>query len=215
MKNFTLLLFMIAASSFACCSYNAYVLSKASQSSSAALSSTPVSGPPTTNKPSSGPPTTNKPPSGPPTPNASSAGTPASNKSSSGPNGPIVQNPPSTGQMTAIKATFYTDVGTMADGHPTHVGACASYLPQFPFGTMLKLYHPNYLNQPAYTCTVEDSGTHICQDNIDVWIASVPEALQLGVEDMQAQVVGLDQTIAQDAKNNHPASPGCELGKTH
>lgn len=103
----------------------------------------------------------------------------------------------------------------MADGHPTHVGACASYLPQFPFGTMLKLYHPNDLNQPAYTCTVEDSGTHICQDDIDVWIASVPEALQLGVEDMQAQVVGLDKTIAQDAANNHPTSPGCELGKTH
>jgi 3D (Asp-Asp-Asp) domain-containing protein len=205
MKNFTLLLFMLAASFFACCSYNAYVLSKASQASSVELSPTPVSGPPTTN---------NKPPSGPPTPVASSAATPAPS-GPSGPNGPIVQNPPSTGQMTTIKATFYTDVGTMADGHPTHVGACASYLPQFPFGTMLKLYHPNDLNQPAYTCTVEDSGTHICQDNIDVWIASVPEALQLGVQDMQAQVVGLDKTIAQDAANNHPASPGCELGKTH
>ncbi|HWS84987.1 MAG TPA: hypothetical protein VN207_12105 [Ktedonobacteraceae bacterium] len=176
-------------------------MSKASQSSNIALNSTPISGPPTTNKP----------PSGPPTPIASSAAAPAS----SGPNRPIVQNHPSTGQMTAIKATFYTDVGTMADGHPTHVGACASYLPQFPFGTMLKLYHPNDLNHPAYTCTVEDSGTHICQNNIDVWIASVPKALQLGVEDMQAQVVGLDKTIAQDAANNHPASPGCELGKTH
>ncbi|HEY4032902.1 MAG TPA: hypothetical protein VGL94_02945 [Ktedonobacteraceae bacterium] len=131
-------------------------------------------------------------------------------------NAPITQGkPPPVGQMTVVKATFYTDVGSMADGHPTHVGACAAYLPQFPFGTMLKLYHPNDLNQPAYTCTVEDSGTHICQDDIDVWIASVPEALQLGVEDMQAQVVGFDKTIAQDAANNHPTSPGCELGKTH
>ena len=118
--------------------------------------------------------------------------------------------------MTAVKATFYTDVGTMADGHQTHVGACAAYLPQFSFGTMLKLYHPNNLNQPAYTCTVEDSGTHICQNNIDVWIASVPEALQLGVQDMQVQVVGFDKAIAQDAVNNHPTSKtGCELGRTH
>ncbi len=118
--------------------------------------------------------------------------------------------------MNSVKATFYTDVGTMADGHPTHVGACAAYLPQFPFGTMLKLYHPNDLKQPAYTCTVEDSGTHICQNNIDIWIASVPEALQLGVEDMQAQVVGVDKAIAQDAANNHPTSKtGCELGPTH
>jgi 3D (Asp-Asp-Asp) domain-containing protein len=118
--------------------------------------------------------------------------------------------------MTTIVATFYTDVGTMADGHPSHVGACAAYLPQFPFGTELKLYYPNNLNQPAYTCTVEDSGTRICQDNIDVWIASVPEALQLGRPTMQAQVVGLDKAIAQDAANNHPTSPtGCELGKNH
>jgi len=132
------------------------------------------------------------------------------------PNQPLQGNSPPVGQMNSVKATFYTDVGTMADGHPTHVGACAAYLPQFPFGTMLKLYHPNDLKQPAYTCTVEDSGTHICQNNIDIWIASVPEALQLGVEDMQAQVVGVDKAIAQDAANNHPTSKtGCELGPTH
>lgn len=187
---------MLILLSFACFGYNSYILSKADPFANSNLGAPTTA--PAANTPPTTAPTTNAPPS--------TAST----------NTPITRgNPPPVGQTTAVKATFYTDVGNMADGHPTHVGACAAYIPQFPFGTMLKLYHPNDLNQPAYTCTVEDSGTHICQDDIDVWIASVPEALQLGVEDMQAQVVGVDQAIAQDAANNHPASPGCELGKTH
>lgn len=200
---------MLISSSFACLGYNSYILSKAS---STQIADSNAGTPPAINSniTSSTPaPNSNATPPAPPSNNAPLPTVAATNA-------PITQgNPPPTGQMTAIKATFYTDVGTMADGHPTHFGACAAYIPQFPFGTMLKLYHPNDLNQPAYTCTVEDSGTHICQGNIDVWIASVPEALQLGVEDMQAQVVGFNKAIAQDAANNHPASPGCELGKTH
>src|SRR5258708_7223486 len=187
MKKIAFLLFMLFVSAMGCCGYNAYIMSIYSQSpSNAANSTSPLVATPNQPTPAATP---NQPPQG---------------------------NSPPAGQMTSVKATFYTDVGTMADGHPSHVGACAAYLPQFPFGTMLKLYHPNDLKQPAYTCTVEDSGTHICHNNIDVWIASVPEALQLGVQDMQAQVVGVDQAIAQDAANNHPISKtGCELGPTH
>src|SRR5260370_12169335 len=186
MKEFTFLLLILFLSAAGCCG----MLSISSQSSSIGLSSTSVQASSASNESSSG---------------------------SSASNEPITQgNHPPVSQMTSVKATFYTDVGTMADCHPTHVRAQAAYLPQFPFGDRLKLYHPNNLNQPAYTCTVEDSGTHICQNTIDIWIASVPEAIQLGVQDMQAQVVGVDKAIAQDAANNHPTSKtGCELGKTH
>jgi 3D (Asp-Asp-Asp) domain-containing protein len=195
MRDFTLLLFTLFIFSIGCCGYNSYISSKNDQLQ-LSLSNSPLAlASPIANQ-------------------QLASATSISQPSSGSPNS-IAQNPPSTGQMTAVKATFYTDVGLMADGHSTHPGACAAYIAQFPFGTMLKLYHPNDLNQPAYTCTIEDSGTHICQGNIDVWIASVPEALQLGVEDMQAQVVGFDKTIAQDAANNHPASLGCELGTTH
>src|SRR6266480_5544401 len=154
MQNFTSLLFILLMSSIGCCGYNAYILSISSQSSFIASSSTSASDSPPLTGSSSGI----------SAPNGPSSGSPALNGSSAASEPVVQENTPQVGQMTPVKATFYTDVGTMADGHPTHVGACAAYLPQFPFGTVLKLYHPNNLNQPAYTCTVEDSGTHICQN---------------------------------------------------
>jgi 3D (Asp-Asp-Asp) domain-containing protein len=118
--------------------------------------------------------------------------------------------------MTAVSVTFYTDNGAMADGQQTHIGACAVYAPQFPLGTRIALYYPDQLSLPAYTCTAEDTGTHICQNDIDVALpGQVAEAVQLGVQQMQLQVVGFDSVIAQEAANNHYSSQGCELGQTH
>ncbi|HEY4384636.1 MAG TPA: carbohydrate-binding protein [Ktedonobacteraceae bacterium] len=130
--------------------------------------------------------------------------------------GPIQETSQPQNGMIAVTATFYTDIGAMADGQQTHIGACAVYIPQFPLGTMINLYSPDNLSQPAYTCTAEDTGTHICQNNIDVALpGQVSEAIQLGVKPMQLQVVGFDSLIAQEAASNHYSSVGCELGPTH
>jgi hypothetical protein len=81
---------------------------------------------------------------------------------------------------------------------------------------MIQLYDPSNLTQPAYICTAEDTGTHICQNDIDVAMpGQTALAIQLGVESMELQVVGFDQVVAQEAVANHPASQGCELGATH
>jgi 3D (Asp-Asp-Asp) domain-containing protein len=114
-------------------------------------------------------------------------------------------------QTIPVSVTFYTDEGLMADGVETHIGACAVFRNQFPLGTELALYDPANLGQPVYTCTAEDTGTAICQNDIDVALpGQVEEAIQLGRKPMLAQVVGFDQTVAQEAAANHPASMGCE-----
>jgi 3D (Asp-Asp-Asp) domain-containing protein len=121
---------------------------------------------------------------------------------------PVVQ---ASSQTIPVSVTFYTDEGPMADGVQTHIGACAVFRNQFPLGTELALYDPANLSQPAYTCTAEDTGTAICQNDIDVALpGQVEEAIQLGRKPMLAQVVGFDQTVAQEAAANHPASMGCE-----
>lgn len=118
--------------------------------------------------------------------------------------------------MVSVTATFYTDIGTMADGQQTHLGACAVYIPQFPLGTKISLYYSGDLSQPAYTCTAEDTGTHICWNDIDVALpGEVAEAIQLGDQQMLLQVTGFDSQIAQEAAANHYSSVGCELGVTH
>ncbi len=122
----------------------------------------------------------------------------------------------STNGLTAVSVTFYTDIGLMADGNETHLGACAVWVTQFPFGTTFNLYYPDNLNQVAYSCTAEDTGTHICENDVDVALPGQDQvAVQLGVQSMLLQVTGLDQTVAQEAAANHATSQGCELGATH
>lgn len=121
----------------------------------------------------------------------------------------------STGLIT-VSVTFYTDQGFMADGQETHLGACAVWSKQFPLGTMIKLYDPSNLKQAVYSCTAEDTGTHICNNDVDVAMpGQVAQAIQLGVKSMQLQVVGFDNVVAQEALANHPSSQGCELGANH
>src|SRR5215469_4671178 len=70
--------------------------------------------------------------------------------------------------LQSVVVTFYTDQGTMADGQQTHVGACAALVTQFAFGTEIQLFNPQNLTSPQFSCTVEDTGANICQNNIDV-----------------------------------------------
>lgn len=106
----------------------------------------------------------------------------------------------------SVTVTFYTDQGTMADGWQTHVGACAARVTQFAFGTEIRLSNTN--NQ--FSCTIEDTGTNVCQDHIDVALpGQVDRAVQLGVQNMKLEVVGFDHHVAQEAAANHPASSGC------
>ena len=131
-------------------------------------------------------------------------------------NNPPTPTPIPTDKLIAVSVTFYSDQGFMADGQQTHRGACAVWAKQFPLGTMIKLYDPSDLSQAVYTCTAEDTGTHICQNNIDVALPGQDAlAIQLGVKSMKLQVVGFDNVVAQEAIDNHPASQGCELGATH
>jgi 3D (Asp-Asp-Asp) domain-containing protein len=121
-----------------------------------------------------------------------------------------------SGGLTPVSVTFYSDKGLMADGQETHLGACAVWIKQYPFGTMFKLYDASNLNQAVYSCTAEDTGTHICANDIDVSLPGQDTlAIQLGVKSMQLQVVGFDTVVAQEALDNHPSSQGCELGATH
>ena len=108
--------------------------------------------------------------------------------------------------LQSVTVTFYTDQGTMADGQQTHEGACAALITQFPFGTEIRLSNAN--NQ--FSCTVEDTGSSVCQNHIDVALpGQVDRAIQLGVQNMALQVVGFDQHVAQEAAANHPRSSGC------
>ena len=167
--------------------------STATPSSSPITEITPIATPaPTISVPTSNPTAT---------PIATSSATPASTTS---------------GGLVPVSVTFYTDQGLMADGQETHLGACAVWVKQFPLGTMIKLYDPSDLTQAVYSCTAEDTGTHICNNDIDVAMpGQVTQAIQLGVKSMQLQVVGFDKVVAQEAVANHPSSQGCELGITH
>jgi hypothetical protein len=118
--------------------------------------------------------------------------------------------------LIPVAVTFYSDQGTMADGQQTHLGACAALETQFAFGTKIQLFSPQNLKQPQFSCTIEDTGVHICQNNIDVALpGQAQRAIQLGLQHMQLKVVGLDQQVAQEAKANHPVSLGCAGGATH
>lgn len=120
------------------------------------------------------------------------------------------------GSLQPVTVTFYTAQGTMADGQQTHIGACAAFVSQFAFGTEIQLFDPSDLQNPQFSCTVEDSGVHICQNNVDVALpGEVNRAIQLGVRQMQLKVVGFDRNVAQEAAANHPVSQGCTGGATH
>jgi 3D (Asp-Asp-Asp) domain-containing protein len=119
-------------------------------------------------------------------------------------------------KLQSVAVTFYSDHGTMADGQQTHVGACAALVTQFRFGTKIQLFDPGNLKQPQFSCTIEDTGVHICHNNIDVALpGQADRAIQLGVKQMKLKVVGFDQKMAQEAAANHPVSPGCSGGVTH
>src|SRR4051794_3527143 len=113
----------------------------------------------------------------------------------------------------SVSVSAYTDRGTMADGRQTHVGACAASVLQFPFGTKLQLFNANDPNQPQISCTVEDTGTHVCQNTIAVAMpGQTQRAIQFGRQQMLLKVVGQDQQVASFATANHPASLGCQGG---
>jgi Carbohydrate binding domain len=131
------------------------------------------------------------------------------------PNTPVPTSTPG-GNLVPVVVTFYSDIGLMADGQPTHLGACAALTTQYAFGTMIQLYDPQNLNTIQYSCTIEDTGVHICQDNIDVSLPGQTDlAIQLGVKHWLLKVVGFDQNVANEAAANHPSSPGCSGGPTH
>src|SRR5262249_42087219 len=103
-----------------------------------------------------------------------------------------------------------------ADGQQTHIGACAALVTQFPFGTEIQLFDPHNLTSPQFSCTVEDTGANICQNNIDVALpGQVDRAIQLGVQHLLLKVVGFDQNVADEAAANHATSVGCGGGTTH
>jgi 3D (Asp-Asp-Asp) domain-containing protein len=118
--------------------------------------------------------------------------------------------------LQSATVTFYSDQGTMADGRQTHIGACAAFVPQFAFGTKIQLFDPGNLKHPQFSCTIEDTGVHICQNDIDVALpGQADRAIQLGHKQMRLKVVGFDQDVAQAAAANHSASLGCSGGATH
>ena len=120
------------------------------------------------------------------------------------------------GQLTTVSVTFYSDQGLMADGQPTHIGACAALISQFKFGTEIQLFDPKDLNHAKFSCTVEDTGSHICQNDIDVALpGQAREAINLGIESLGLKVVGFDQKVADEAAKNHVTNLGCQGGKTH
>jgi 3D (Asp-Asp-Asp) domain-containing protein len=121
-----------------------------------------------------------------------------------------------SGGLRPVVVTSYTDQGTMADGQQTHVGACAALVTQFPFGTKIQLFDPQNLKRPQFSCTIEDTGVHVCQNNIDVALpGQVDRAIQLGTKQMRLKIVGFDQGVAQEAAANHSVSSGCSGGATH
>ena len=118
--------------------------------------------------------------------------------------------------LQSVAVTFYSDQGLMADGQETHLGACAALISQFPFGTEISLFGPSDLNNAKYNCTIEDTGVHICQNDIDVALpGQSAEAIQSGLQHLLLQVVGFNQTVANEAAANHPTSLGCSGGATH
>ena len=98
----------------------------------------------------------------------------------------------------------------MADGNQTHDGACAAQVDQFPFGTEIQLFSADDPNNPEFSCTIEDTGSNVCTGDIDVSRpGELDFALNFGRQDMQLQVVGFDQSVADQAAANNPSSSGC------
>lgn len=113
----------------------------------------------------------------------------------------------------SVSVTAYSDQGTMADGHQAHFGACAALTSQFPFGTEVQLFNANNPNQAQIQCVVEDTGSHVCQNTIDVAMPGhTNSAIQFGRQQMLLKVIGRDAQIASDAVANHVTGSGCSAG---
>ncbi|GCF11135.1 hypothetical protein [Dictyobacter arantiisoli] len=117
------------------------------------------------------------------------------------------------GKRLKVMVTFYNDIGAMADGQQTHRGACAVYSAQFKLGTTFDLYASATATTPAYHCTAEDTGTEVCSNHVDVFLPlSTSTLMQMGAPSMYLQLTGVNQTVVQEAADNHPNSMGCETG---
>jgi 3D (Asp-Asp-Asp) domain-containing protein len=68
--------------------------------------------------------------------------------------------------LIPVDVSAYTIEGTMADGKPTHLGACAVSLAQFPLGTILNLYNSD--GSFNRQCLAEDTGNAIGYGQIDL-----------------------------------------------
>jgi len=73
---------------------------------------------------------------------------------------------PASAPLIPVDVSVYTIEGTMADGKPTHVGACAVSVAQFPLGTILNLYNSD--GSFNRQCLAEDTGSSIGYGQIDL-----------------------------------------------
>ncbi|GAC1350085.1 MAG: hypothetical protein NVSMB27_29260 [Ktedonobacteraceae bacterium] len=73
---------------------------------------------------------------------------------------------PASTPLIPVNVSVYTIEGTMADGKPTHVGACAVSVAQFPLGTILNLYNTD--GSFNRQCLAEDTGDSIGYGQIDL-----------------------------------------------
>jgi 3D (Asp-Asp-Asp) domain-containing protein len=91
-------------------------------------------------------------------------------------------------QLIPVTVRVYTIEGQMADGKPTHVGACAVSTAQFPLGTILYLYNAD--GSFNRQCMAEDTGSDIQYGQIDVAMpGDVNGATNWGTRHMWARVV--------------------------
>ncbi len=73
---------------------------------------------------------------------------------------------PAPTPLISVNVSAYTVEGTMADGKPTRVGACAVSIAQFPLGTILDLYNSD--GSFNRQCVAEDTGGSISYGQIDL-----------------------------------------------
>ena len=73
---------------------------------------------------------------------------------------------PASTPLISVNVSAYTIEGIMADGKPTHVGACAVSIAQFPLGTILDLYTSD--GSFNRQCVAEDTGSSIGSGQIDL-----------------------------------------------
>ncbi len=71
-----------------------------------------------------------------------------------------------TPPLIPVNVSVYTIEGIMADGKPTHIGACAVSVAQFPLGTILNLYNSD--GSFNRQCLAEDTGNSIGYGEIDL-----------------------------------------------